>query len=157
MASKRTKAEAPQAKFPVKRRKELEVYLSEVREDRYLHISNRSIENIRKSTHVRYYPDRLKALQDSNGEQHLINCVKAMCSNFASFYSTFLPRKRYVNFQLHSFHTSDSILMGSEEKGFLLQMFHPALGLEGESKMLVPIVELKLSNARIFGKNLLSH
>ena len=99
MASKRTKAEAPQAKFPVKRRKELGVYLSEVREDRYLHISNRSIENVRKSTHVNYYLDRLKALQDSNGEQHLINCVKAMCSNFASFYSTFLPRKRYVNFQ----------------------------------------------------------
>ena len=36
---------------------------------------------------------------------------------------------------MHSFHTSDSVLMGSEEKGFLLQMFRPALGLEGESKM----------------------
>ena len=34
-----TKAEAPQTKFPVKRRKKLGVYSSEVKEDRYLQIS----------------------------------------------------------------------------------------------------------------------
>ena len=128
-----------------------------MREDRYLHISNRSIENVRNSTHVNYYADRLKALQDSNGEQHLINCVKAMCSNVASFFQLFYLVKDTYIFNMHGFHSSDSRLMGSEEKGFLLQMFHRALGLKGESKMLVPIVELKLSNAEIFGKNLLSH
>ena len=78
--------------FPVK-------HLSSLTEKQLFDISERAVNKVKKRLHVSYYSERLRALNDPIGEQHLLKSAKAMCCNFNSYYSTFLPRKRYVPFQ----------------------------------------------------------
>lgn len=86
-------------KFTAKKRKELQEHLTNLPETRCSEISHTAIQKVKDSLHVLHHKERLDALMDPNGERFLVNCAKAMCSNFQSFYSTFLPRQRYTEFQ----------------------------------------------------------
>lgn len=86
-------------KFPVKKRKELDEYLTDIPHDRCREIALKSICTVKGTLNVAHFSQRLEALQDPNGEEPLVNVVTAMCSNFKSYYSIFLARKRYPQFQ----------------------------------------------------------
>lgn len=95
MASKQQSS----SKFPVKQRKELGIHLTKLSDSQRRSISKKAVDEVKNSLHTRVYIERLRALEDPHGEKFLLNCVDAMCSNFVSYYATFLPRKRYSHFQ----------------------------------------------------------
>ena len=85
--------------FLAKERKELGNQLLCISEEIKSDVSEKAIAKVSSSVHVRHHGDRKAALDDPKGKQQLIDCVIAMCDNFCSFYLTFMPGKKYVEFQ----------------------------------------------------------
>ena len=67
--------------FPVKKRKELDGYLSALTEDQCTDVSKRAIQKVTESLHVKIFPTHfLTALTEESGKPYLVECVKAMTS-----------------------------------------------------------------------------
>lgn len=99
MAFSSSRKSKPTNSFPVQKRKEMGRHLHGLYETQLATIAEKAIEQVRENLHVKHFRERSEALNDPAGQQELTKCVEAMCTNFGSFYSSFLPRKQYTNFQ----------------------------------------------------------
>ena len=71
--------------FPVKQRKALRKHLSSLTETQLFDISERAVNKVKKRLHANYYSERLRALNNPIGEQHLLKCAKAIYLIHSSF------------------------------------------------------------------------
>ncbi len=64
-----------------------------------MYVIKNAISNVLSCPHLRFFPERRTAMNDPKGKDHLVKCVAAMCNNLCSFYLTFMPGKKYSEFQ----------------------------------------------------------
>ena len=83
-------------KFPVKKRKELGDNLASVDCEE---VASKAIDRVLGSLHCNHFTDRRQFLSEQKSRKELLECVKTMVRNFGSSYMTYLPRKRFAEFQ----------------------------------------------------------